>query len=265
MKSPISELSYSYCILLHHLSYTSDTILPGSAHKLAFGPLALGHYNPTVCSLVWRWRLWSALRAAQESFSIESGPLLDSKARLYSSKLSYSYCILSTIYPTPWTPSFLAWVQRTQAGLQPNSARKLVVRPPTLGHHNPTVCSLACRWRQRSAMVADWESFSIDYTAHSCPTATVWDPPPTLRSCVYEILTRIGNWSSDLENNDTLKWSYKIFQGIQHITQIPACTFPCNVILQSLEQGLKCWQTTRQSVPYLQHNFCHGWKQGRWG
>ena len=35
----------------------------------------------------------SALRANQESFSFESGLLLDSKARLYSSELSYSYCM----------------------------------------------------------------------------------------------------------------------------------------------------------------------------
>ena len=40
------------------------------------------------------------------------------------------------------------------------------------------------------------------------------------------------------------KLSYKIYQGIQHITPIPACTFPCIVVLQSWEQGLKCWKTT---------------------
>ena len=65
-----------------------------SAHRLAIGPPALAKPNPAVCSLACRWRLRLALRADQESFSIESGQLLDIKARLYSTKLSYSYCIL---------------------------------------------------------------------------------------------------------------------------------------------------------------------------
>ena len=51
-----------------------------SARRLAIGPPALAKPNPTVCSLAWRWRLRLALRADQESFSIESGPLLDSEA-----------------------------------------------------------------------------------------------------------------------------------------------------------------------------------------
>ena len=51
-----------------------------SARRLAVGPPALGHNNPTMCSLACRWRLRSALRADQESFLKESGPLLDSKA-----------------------------------------------------------------------------------------------------------------------------------------------------------------------------------------
>ena len=46
-------------------------------------PLALqpsAKPNPTECSLAFRWRLQLALRANQESFLIEFGPLLDSKA-----------------------------------------------------------------------------------------------------------------------------------------------------------------------------------------
>ena len=59
-----------------------------SARRLAIGPPALAKPNPTVCSLACRWRLRSALRADRESFSIESGPLLDSKALWgYSLKL----------------------------------------------------------------------------------------------------------------------------------------------------------------------------------
>ena len=59
----------------------------------------------------------------------------------YAATATVSY---STIYSIPWTPSSLAWVQRTQAGLLPNSAHKLAIRPLALCHHNPTVCSLAC-------------------------------------------------------------------------------------------------------------------------
>ena len=51
-----------------------------SACRLAIGPPALAKPNPTVCSLAFCWRLRSALRADRESFSIEFGPLLDSKA-----------------------------------------------------------------------------------------------------------------------------------------------------------------------------------------
>ena len=51
-----------------------------SSRRLAIGPSALAKPNPTVCSLACRCRLRLALRADQESFSIESGPLLDSKA-----------------------------------------------------------------------------------------------------------------------------------------------------------------------------------------
>ena len=88
-------------ILLHHLSYTTDTILPGlgtahacwhsakSPHKLAFG-----HNNPTVCSLACCWRLQSALRAHRESFSIDNPRGQQLKARLYSSELSYRTGVL---------------------------------------------------------------------------------------------------------------------------------------------------------------------------
>ena len=49
----------------------------------------------------------------------------------------------------------------------PSPPRKLCLRPtPHLGwpsaKPNPTVCNLACRWRLRSALRADRESFSID-------------------------------------------------------------------------------------------------------
>ena len=69
-----------------------------SAHRLAIRPPALAKPNPTVCSLACRWRLRSALRADQVSFSIESGPLLDNKALLHSYKLSYN-CIDHHLHP----------------------------------------------------------------------------------------------------------------------------------------------------------------------
>ena len=51
-----------------------------SSCRLAIGPSALAKPNPTVCSFACRWRLRLALRADRDSFFIESGPLLDSKA-----------------------------------------------------------------------------------------------------------------------------------------------------------------------------------------
>ena len=96
-----------------------------------------------MCSLACRWELRSA-----RCLIVRPD---------YTATVSYS-----TIYPTPRTPSSLAWVQRTQAGLRPNSARKLAVGPPALGHHNPTVCSLAYRCRLQSALRADHECFSIE-------------------------------------------------------------------------------------------------------
>ena len=87
-------------LLLHHLSYTTDTILPGLGTVHASWPsaksprmLALGHNNPTVCSLACRWRLWSALWADRDSFSIDNPRGLQLKARLYSSELSYSFIV----------------------------------------------------------------------------------------------------------------------------------------------------------------------------
>ena len=52
------------------------------------------------------------------------------------------YQLLYLTPATPRTPSSLAWVQCTQAGLRPNSTRRLAVGPPALGHHNPTVCTV---------------------------------------------------------------------------------------------------------------------------
>ena len=69
---------------------TLMTLVP--QNRLAIGPPALTKTNPTVCSLACCWWLRSALGADRESFSIESSPLLDNKALLYSYALSYS-CI----------------------------------------------------------------------------------------------------------------------------------------------------------------------------
>ena len=67
----------------------------------------------------------------------------------------------STIYLTPWTPSSLAWVQRTQAGLWSNSAHRLAVRPPAFGHHNPQSYSMQPHL-PLAALWANQEFFSIE-------------------------------------------------------------------------------------------------------
>ena len=128
-----------------------------SARRLAIGPPALAKANPTVCSLACRWRLRSTLWADQESFSIESGPLFDSKALCRQLRV-----VLQLLYPTP--PSILilvTWVPHSRLAFH-HSAQRLAIGPPALTKPNPTVCSLACRWRLRSARRADQESFSIE-------------------------------------------------------------------------------------------------------
>ena len=42
-----------------------------------------------------------------------------------------------------------------------NRPFKLAFRPLALSRHNPTVCSLACRWRLRLALQADQEPFIL--------------------------------------------------------------------------------------------------------
>ena len=103
-----------------------------------------------MCSLACHWRLQSALRADQESFLLSPARILDGRARLYISELSYRY-----FDPTP--PSILTlvtWVPQSRLAYG-HSAHKLA-KP------NPTVCCLDCRWRLQSALWADQESFSID-------------------------------------------------------------------------------------------------------
>ena len=63
-----------------------------SAHKLVIGPPALAKPNPTVCSLACHWRLWSALRADQESFSILWESLFDSKALCQQLRVVVQQC-----------------------------------------------------------------------------------------------------------------------------------------------------------------------------
>ena len=53
-------------------------------------------------------------------FLLSPARILDRRARLYSSELSYEALYYSTIYPNSRSPSSLAWVQRTQAELRPN-------------------------------------------------------------------------------------------------------------------------------------------------
>ena len=53
-----------------------------------------------------------------------------------------------------------------KADLRPSPQSRLAVGPAALGHHNPTVCSLACRWQLRSALQANQEFVSIGNPRH---------------------------------------------------------------------------------------------------
>ena len=149
-----------------------------STHRLSIGPPALAKPNPIVCSLACRCQLQLALRADQESFSIESGPLLDSKALCRQLRV-----VLELLYPNP--PSILAlmtWVAQSRLAFG-HSAHRPAIGPPALAKPNSTVCSLTCRWRLWSALWAERESFSIKsghlliirpyYTAPKCPTVVL--------------------------------------------------------------------------------------------
>ena len=68
------------------------------------------------------------------------------------------------LYITP--PSILTlvtWVPQSRLAFG-HSAHRLAIGPPALAKPNPTVCSLACCWLLRSALRADQESFSRDFT-----------------------------------------------------------------------------------------------------
>ena len=109
---------------------------------------------PYILTLVtWIPQSRLALRDDQESFSIESGLLLDSKALCRQLLV-----VLQLLYPTP--PSLLTVVTLVQQSRLAfghsahrlafgHSARRLAIGPPALAKPNPTVCSLACRWQLR--------------------------------------------------------------------------------------------------------------------
>ena len=66
------------------------------------------------------------------------------------------------LYITPQSIlTLVTWVTQSRLAFG-HSARRLAIQPPALAKPNPTVCSLACRWRLRAALRADQESFSIE-------------------------------------------------------------------------------------------------------
>ena len=101
-------------------SFSGDLILslPYYPFPLFQCPSSLGQINPTVGCIACPW-----LRVF---FLLNTARILDGRAWLYSSEVSYSYCMglhnhpCITIYPNSWSPSFLALVQHTQPGLWPN-------------------------------------------------------------------------------------------------------------------------------------------------
>ena len=122
----------------------------GTAHK--FWPLAKLH-TQAGC--------WASSPRPSQSYSVQSclplaaaiGPAGRSRVfSIESGKLQAESCpsaiiSYSTIYPTPRTQSSLARYSARKLAISSNSTHNLAVGPPALSHHNPTVCSLACRWR----------------------------------------------------------------------------------------------------------------------
>ena len=78
---------------------------PHVGWPLGLQPSAIIILQCAMCSLAWRWRLQSALRADQESFSIESDPLLlDSKAPCQQLRV-----VLQLQGRTNWSISVYLW------------------------------------------------------------------------------------------------------------------------------------------------------------
>ena len=70
------------------------------------------------------------------------------------------------LYTTPpSTLTLVNWVPQSRLAFG-HSAHWLAIGLPALAKPNPKVCSLACRWRLRSALRADQESFPIESGPH---------------------------------------------------------------------------------------------------
>ena len=111
-------MSPLFVFKLYHVSYftinpTSRNMVtaewaglqPSPQRRLAVRPSALGHHNPTVCSLARRWRIRYPSPPAEKS----NGRTLAGEALYYS-----------PIYPNSWSPSSLAWESGMHAGLRPS-------------------------------------------------------------------------------------------------------------------------------------------------
>ena len=83
------KVNFVLGLFLLHLTIICGHHIP-QKRKLSFADKILTHHG-----LACRWRLRSALRAEQESFSIETHPLsLIIGPYADSSELSYSYCVV---------------------------------------------------------------------------------------------------------------------------------------------------------------------------
>ena len=115
-------------LLLHHLSYTTAGL--GTAHPSWPWP------NPHVSWPLATTILQCAASLAAGGYDRPCGPIesifllitrgADNSRPDYTAPSCPAATVsYSSIYRTPRTPSSLAWVQRTQASLRPNSALRL--------------------------------------------------------------------------------------------------------------------------------------------
>ena len=149
---PLRE--YAKLAWLYSTNYTNRCDL-GTAHTKKIGwPSGL---RPSARPILTHPATFGPAGQTRVSFLLKPTCILDSTPQHTAPSCPTS------LYPTPLSIlTLVTWVERTQAGLWPNSACRLAVGPLALGQTNPNSPGFACRWRLRLALRAKQESYSIE-------------------------------------------------------------------------------------------------------